>query len=611
MKTRNKVGLYGLILLMGIFFPMPAFAADLAAVDAMNDSGQPMDPITGSLGLADASLQAPHLGANSQSDHQAQIFRVQGSVKILKAGSADWIPAEKSMRIAVGDQILTGPDSYLEIAYDDRFLNIARIDAGTKAEFQSIEPTIVRLEDGSIFSALDGLKGSSYQVATPVAVAAVRGTHFEVNYEAMTQKFDAAVFPDVREHISAVEISNDQGLSLLIKEGTEADLAGGVASEPRPIEPEKILAIQEKLEALLENVDPSLRILSEEPAAQEEDQENKDPALMNDSGDDNKKLPGGGDGGDLGGENPQDPDASSPDSPLLKTENSESSPQDDSQVDAVMDSMIPSESAAPVEEKKSSAETANGEGAKDSEESEKSDGAAPAPDSASKLQGAPKADTETMVKFLNAGGAFEGKGATSEDLNKVFSNMQFDGKQTDVLTHAFQNRGGDEGRLQFESPTFNDLGPRSDDFMPKADDFVPRIDPDDVRPRLEDFKPHIETIDPFQIFINHGFLMELYSVLGSNYDPIYTTDTFLHLGTAQDNYQRQGSSSSPLVNTDTNFNNEVNLKVIKVENVNENGIDVAKVNYQIIRDGQSDPSKTGFAFCQEGLTCTNDPPQSP
>lgn len=201
--------------------------------------------------------------ADTLTDHRAEIFNLQGHVKILKAGVAE--VAQKGMIVEMGDQIITGEDSYVEVVYDEHFLNIARIDANTKAEFRNIEPTDLHLEDGSVFSALDGLKqGSQYSVSTPTAVAAVRGTHFDVMFDSNTGVTDAAVIPDQKEHISQLEITpllegGAAGEPVLIQEGQQVDVQGGEPLNPEPASPERIEEAAGMLGEMMENVDPSLR----------------------------------------------------------------------------------------------------------------------------------------------------------------------------------------------------------------------------------------------------------------------------------------------------------------------------------------------------------------
>lgn len=138
----------------------------------------------------------------------AKIIDVSGEVKILKGGTDEWLTAAEGDFIETGDQIITGTAGSVDIALDAYLLNITHISENTKAEFRSLKPTDIYMEDGSIYSALDGLASDEgYQIATPTAVAAVRGTHFEVGFDGTTKKFSATAVPtDDPEHQSRVLI---------------------------------------------------------------------------------------------------------------------------------------------------------------------------------------------------------------------------------------------------------------------------------------------------------------------------------------------------------------------------------------------------------------------
>ncbi len=125
---------------------------------------------------------------DSTRDHQATVYRVEGDVHVLKRDRDRWSSLSEGQILIPGDRIRTGKNSYVELSYDDGHMNIARIGAKTLAIFRSIEPTDILLLDGNIFSALDALpKDSSYQIATPVSVAAVRGTRFLRVYESAAE----------------------------------------------------------------------------------------------------------------------------------------------------------------------------------------------------------------------------------------------------------------------------------------------------------------------------------------------------------------------------------------------------------------------------------------
>ena len=185
--------------------------------------------------IAAASQSSTHLDQSNE-DHLARIFDFKGEVKILKRNAQDWVPAQKEMIIEAGDQILTGKDAYMDVVYDAHFLNISRIEAQTKAEFRTIEPTDLHLEDGMIFNALDGLMGQKYQVSTPTAVAAVRGTTFDVGFDMDTKITTAFVFPDQSPHVGeiAFESLNNQGSSQVLIEGQKIEEGSPITSIPEP-----------------------------------------------------------------------------------------------------------------------------------------------------------------------------------------------------------------------------------------------------------------------------------------------------------------------------------------------------------------------------------------
>ncbi len=166
----------------------------------------------------------------SLSDGKAYAYKVSGSASIIKSGS----PVEKQLKVGdliqKGDKITTQKNAVVEIAFDILKKNAVQIPQETQATFTSIEPTDIKLDNGSVFSAIDGLaKGSSWKVTTPAAVAAVRGTVYLVRFEAASGEFFAATLnvPDDGK-TSAIEIQSvttegnanvAEGKEITIKEG--------------------------------------------------------------------------------------------------------------------------------------------------------------------------------------------------------------------------------------------------------------------------------------------------------------------------------------------------------------------------------------------------------
>lgn len=201
-----------------ILFILTAVSLALLPVTPANAQvqavGAPADPDSAEMiameGALSSSTSQGSVSAVSHeatlTDKKATIVEFQGKARIRSKGSTTWNEVTKGMTIHEGDELLTGKNGFIDLTYDSRLLNVARIDANTVALFQSIEPTVLKLQDGTIFNALDGLApGSSYKISTDTAVAAVRGTHFGV--VAQNGNFlDVAVTVDTKPHISRVEV---------------------------------------------------------------------------------------------------------------------------------------------------------------------------------------------------------------------------------------------------------------------------------------------------------------------------------------------------------------------------------------------------------------------
>lgn len=109
---------------------------------------------------------------------------MMNDVKLKKAGSSSWIKASKGMKLRQGDQIKTGKASYANIDLDG---NAIRIGQNSLVEISvdvvDDEPAgFMSMLFGSAKLKMDKLKKSNkkYGVRTPTAVAAVRGTEFEI-----------------------------------------------------------------------------------------------------------------------------------------------------------------------------------------------------------------------------------------------------------------------------------------------------------------------------------------------------------------------------------------------------------------------------------------------
>lgn len=108
---------------------------------------------------------------------QAHIRSVEGNVQVRESSTAEWKKADKGISLNAGAEILTGSNSSCELTFQGKSGNAARINADSRAVLKSIDPVSIELESGRLFALARHLeKGSSFEVRTPTAMAAARGT---------------------------------------------------------------------------------------------------------------------------------------------------------------------------------------------------------------------------------------------------------------------------------------------------------------------------------------------------------------------------------------------------------------------------------------------------
>ncbi|MBF0477920.1 MAG: FecR domain-containing protein [Candidatus Omnitrophica bacterium] len=116
---------------------------------------------------------------------RAHVLRISGPVVIERAGEK--IIPSAGMLLNGQDKILTGEGSFVEVAYDDNFKDVVRIEANSKVVFESArieKQTTLFMDRGEMKLKLDKLeKGSTFKVRTPVAIAGVRGTAFGMKFQ--------------------------------------------------------------------------------------------------------------------------------------------------------------------------------------------------------------------------------------------------------------------------------------------------------------------------------------------------------------------------------------------------------------------------------------------
>ncbi len=196
-----------------------------------------------------------------QTDGKARVYEIQGDVRRSESGS----PVEKKLKkgdtIRPGDTITTGSGAVVSITFDEDYKNAVHIPENSQALVVSIEPTEIKIQNGSIYSAIDGLpQGSTWKVATPVAVAAVRGTLYVVRFMLTDGTFYAATVnvpdDDKSSSIDIEELTGDiganvpEGKEITFKDGEDPDMS--MVSDLDPAAVQEILQFFQELKQLRE-----------------------------------------------------------------------------------------------------------------------------------------------------------------------------------------------------------------------------------------------------------------------------------------------------------------------------------------------------------------------
>jgi hypothetical protein len=116
---------------------------------------------------------------------QARITSVKGEVIVYPPGSQEGIHAEPDTPLEVGDLIITGDDSLIEIALEAESVLDFGEDSFFEIEALDVKKSVFEIFRGSLVAKIKSLvsREGGFEIRTPTVVAAVRGTEFGVEVE--------------------------------------------------------------------------------------------------------------------------------------------------------------------------------------------------------------------------------------------------------------------------------------------------------------------------------------------------------------------------------------------------------------------------------------------
>lgn len=161
-------------------------------------------------------------GQSGSATNGTVVLTIDGSVDIFRAGGGDWAKAALNQALSFGDRLRTGPNSRATVRMTD--LTVIRVNASTTFEIQpppnqKMKP-VLNLRNGSVYL-YSRDRSEEFQIRTPVAAGAIRGTEFNLTVGA-----------DGRTQLTLldgeVDLSNEQG-AVKLASGEQGTVDAGQA----------------------------------------------------------------------------------------------------------------------------------------------------------------------------------------------------------------------------------------------------------------------------------------------------------------------------------------------------------------------------------------------
>ncbi len=165
-----------------------------------------------------------------------QVLHVRGQVEVIRAADGSNQPLRVGDILRIGDQIQTGEDSSASVQFADG--SMLAVKSNTLLSFNTLKvygrtgmvDTRLRLQRGNVENQVQPFRGpgSRYEIHTPAAVTAVRGTRFRIDAEQAQ--------PIMRAEVEAGEVTvSGAGVTRVVPAGYGTIAEAGKPPEP-PIE---------------------------------------------------------------------------------------------------------------------------------------------------------------------------------------------------------------------------------------------------------------------------------------------------------------------------------------------------------------------------------------
>jgi len=181
----------------------------------------------------------------------AAISSMKGNVKIRSANQRKFDTAYKAQMIRTGDWLKTDKNVFVAIVFLDG--SIIKIQSNTEIEIKSSRITAKELKtqmyisEGQAWSKISKQNNGEFRIKTPTAVASVKGTEFDIDFDDMSESTSLVVLE------GEVEFGNELGTVI-----AGAMQGASVTQDEAPVE---YTVAPEDLPNWQNNTDPSWEIL--------------------------------------------------------------------------------------------------------------------------------------------------------------------------------------------------------------------------------------------------------------------------------------------------------------------------------------------------------------
>jgi len=181
----------------------------------------------------------------------AAISSMKGNVKIRSANQRKFDTAYKAQMIRTGDWLKTDKNVFVAIVFLDG--SIIKIQSNTEIEIKSSRITAKELKtqmyisEGQAWSKISKQNNGEFKIKTPTAVASVKGTEFDIDFDDMSESTSLVVLE------GEVEFGNELGTVI-----AGAMQGASVTQDEAPVE---YTVAPEDLPNWQNNTDPSWEIL--------------------------------------------------------------------------------------------------------------------------------------------------------------------------------------------------------------------------------------------------------------------------------------------------------------------------------------------------------------